>query len=115
MCVARAREEVCPIFKTEQNMARKIYGEKALERELAQRMKSVGGMTIKLHGATMAGLPDRVLLLDGKVCFVEVKTTGKKPTPRQVAMHTRLMKLGFRVFVVDDPTSLSEATAYVAG
>ena len=44
----------------------------------------------------------------GKAFFVEVKTTGKKPTKLQAAVHRILRELGFQVFVVDSEQTLQE-------
>ena len=55
------------------------------------------------------GVPDRIVLLPGgKIGFVEVKALGKKPRPLQTARHKTLMKLGFRVFVIDSPEQIGE-------
>ena len=53
------------------------------------------------------GVPDRIALLpDGKCGFVEVKTPGKKPRPLQASRHESLRRLGFRVYVLDDPAQI---------
>lgn len=40
--------------------------------------------------------------------FVELKATGKKPTPGQEREHARLRALGFRVDVVDNIEEIDE-------
>ena len=92
---ARAREG----FVTE--------SEKALEAELRERCKALGWMCIKLTSQYQRGLPDRLILMPGgRVCFVEIKTTGKRPTALQRVTHERLRTLGYRVEVVDTTESL---------
>jgi len=50
----------------------------------------------------VAGLPDRLVLLPGRVLFfAELKSTGKKPTLLQKKTHERLRLLGFDVYVID--------------
>lgn len=79
-----------------------IQSEKVIERKLVELVKANGGMCIKLLCDQLMGLPDRLCLFPGgKVAFVEVKTTGKKPRPVQVYMHDRLRALGFKVEVID--------------
>jgi hypothetical protein len=56
-----------------------------------------------------------VLLPGGGVCFVEIKTTGKKPTPRQEVVMKDLCLLGFPVFIVDDAGSLANVLALCEG
>ena len=81
--------------------------EKVLEAELRERCKALGWMCIKLTSQYQRGLPDRlILMLGGLVCFVELKTTGKKPTALQRVTHERLRALGYRVEVVDTSESL---------
>ena len=76
--------------------------EKVLEAELRERCKTLGWMCIKLTSQYQRGLPDRLILMPGgRVCFAEIKTTGKKPTALQKVTHERLRALGYRVEVVD--------------
>ena len=81
--------------------------EKVLEAELRERCKALGWLCIKLTSQYQRGLPDRLILMPGgRVCFAEIKTTGKKPTARQRVTHERLRALGYRVEVVDTTESL---------
>lgn len=81
--------------------------EKVLEAELRERCKALGWMCIKLTSQYQRGLPDRLILMPGsRVCFAEIKTTGKKPTALQKVTHERLRALGYRVEVVDTTESL---------
>ena len=64
-------------------------------------------MCIKLTSQYQRGLPDRLILTPGgRVCFAEIKTTGKKPAALQRATHERLRALGYQVEVVDTTESL---------
>lgn len=79
-----------------------IDKEKVIERELVRLVKINNGMCIKLICDFITGLPDRLCLFPGgKIAFVEVKTTGKKPRPTQIYIHNKLKNLGFRVEVID--------------
>lgn len=81
--------------------------EKVLEAELRERCKTLGWLCIKLTSQYQRGLPDRLILMPGgRVCFAEIKTTGKKPTALQRVTHERLRALGYRVEVVDTTESL---------
>ena len=80
----------------------KIESEKLIERRLAEEVKNQGGWAIKLLATHITGLPDRLCLLPrGRLFFAEIKTTKKKPTKIQLAVHAKLRKLGFRVEVID--------------
>ena len=84
-------------------------GEKVLEARLRKAVEERGGMAVKLTSQLHRGLPDRLVLMPGgKAFFVEVKTTGKKPTKLQAAVHRILREQGFQVFVVDSEQTLQE-------
>ena len=76
--------------------------EKEIERELARGARKLEGDAYKLNSSSLAGLPDRLVLLPfGKIAFVELKAPGKKPRKLQMIIHERLRSLGFKVYVVD--------------
>ena len=85
--------------------------EKALERNLCAKVKELKGWAIKLVPFQVAGLPDRLVLMPGgKAYFVDVKSTGNKPTKLQIVIHTRLEALGFHVYVIDTSEKLIKFT-----
>lgn len=89
--------------------AQPIESEKVLERKLCAQTKDKGGLAIKMISALMSGLPDRLLLFPGaRLFFVEMKTTGKKPTKLQLLIHRRLEALGFPVTVIDSTEGINE-------
>jgi hypothetical protein len=81
--------------------------EKLIDDKLVRGVKALGGIALKMICLSFTGLPDRTVLLPGgRVCFAELKTTGKKPSPRQVTVIAFLRKLGFTVYVIDDQAGL---------
>ncbi len=79
-----------------------LANEKAVEKKLSAEVKKVGGWSIKLIPDLVAGLPDRLCLFPGgRVVFVEVKSTGRKPSRIQKFIHAKLRGMGFRVEVID--------------
>lgn len=76
--------------------------EKHIEQKLVLEAKKRGGICPKLVSSGLAGMPDRLILLpNGKMGFAELKATGKKPRPIQVARISQLRRMGFKVYVVD--------------
>lgn len=72
-------------------------------------MKSLGGLALKFSSPYHRGIPDRVVLMPGgKISFVELKTTGKKPSALQRSRIEMLRGLGFNVEVIDDQESLDK-------
>ena len=81
--------------------------EKTIEQRLVKAVKNSGGIAPKLVSPGFDGMPDRLVLLPGgKIGFVEVKAPGKEPRPLQVARHRLLWRLGFKVYVLDDPEQI---------
>lgn len=77
--------------------------EKQIELKLTQEVKNKGGIALKLISPSMAGLPDRLVLLpQGKIAFVELKAPGEKLRPLQVRRKRQLEGLGFLVYCIDD-------------
>lgn len=87
-----------------------IEKEKNLESRLRDRIKQLGGWSIKLLSLHISGLPDRLCLLPGgKLFFAEIKTTNKKPRKIQLVVHNKLRDLGFKVYVIDSTEKIKEA------
>ena len=69
---------------------------------------------IKLSTEGTNGIPDRLILWDGGLMFVEFKRTDKKPRALQLYVLELLRKLGFEARVYDNVTqSVAEITAYI--
>ena len=86
---------------------RNDINEKQIEQKLVSAVKAEGGICPKLVSPGMNGMPDRMVLLPGcHIGFVEVKAPGKTPRPIQVSRHRLLQKLGFPVFVLDNPEQI---------
>jgi len=76
--------------------------EKLVERRLVEEVEERGGWAVKMLPFQFAGLPDRLCLMPGgRVFFVELKSTGKSPSPKQEQVHAKLRRLGFAVYVID--------------
>ena len=83
--------------------------EKLIEKTLVAEVHKLGGWAIKLLCTYVTGLPDRMVLLPGGVIFfVEVKSTGKKPTAVQKLVHEKLRRLGFTVYIIDSLEQLHQ-------
>ena len=81
--------------------------EKEVEKKLVQSVKARSGICPKWVSPGFDGMPDRIVLLPkGKIGFVEVKSPGKKPRPLQEVRHGMLQRLGFLVFVLEEPEKI---------
>jgi len=87
--------------------------EKQIESHLRLKIKKAGGLALKFISPNYSGMPDRIVLLpNGSVFFVELKSEGKKPTPKQEKVHGMLRNLGFKVLVLDSKIAVD---AFVSG
>lgn len=78
--------------------------EKEVEKRLVNEVKKRGGKCIKFVSPGFDGMPDRLALFpNGRLAFVEVKKPGEKPRELQISRHEMLRRLGFQVYVIDDP------------
>ena len=77
--------------------------EKVIEHALVMETKSRGGIAPKFTSLGFDGMPDRLVLLpSGRMGFVELKASGRKPRDLQLARHRLLRRLGFKVYVIDE-------------
>ena len=90
--------------------------EKQIEQALVKAARKCGGVALKFVSPGMAGVPDRLVLFPGgRMAFVEVKAPGKKPRPLQESRHDFLRKLGFPVYVLDDPAEIAGILDEIGG
>lgn len=76
--------------------------EAVIERYLQRHCKEAGILCWKFISPSNAGVPDRVLMFNGRVVFVELKAPGKKPRPLQVQRHEEMRARGIDVRVIDN-------------
>lgn len=74
-----------------------------LESELAAilrlKVRAAGGKVVQLM-PTEAGVPDRMVLHDGKVYLVELKTDTGALRPAQIQWHRKAAQCGVKVHVL---------------
>lgn len=75
--------------------------ESAIEKYLRRNVEKLGGHCWKFVSPGTDGVPDRIVLLNGWVIFVELKRPGETPRPLQLKRHAQLCRLGFKVAVLD--------------
>lgn len=83
--------------------------EKTLEARLVREIEARGGMALKYTSQYHRGIPDRICLLPcAMLTFVELKSTGKKPTKLQEHAMQKLRGLNFDCIVVDSTEALEK-------
>lgn len=84
--------------------------EKKVEKYIADEIKKMGGLAFKFLSSSMTGVPDRIILIRGKVKFLEVKAEKGTLSKRQKAVAIQFEKLGFKIDVVQ---GIEEAEQYI--
>ena len=82
--------------------------ESEIENYLVERVKALGGEVRKVRWIGRRGAPDRLVMLPGKIVWVELKAPGAKVRPHQVREHERMRRMGPRVEVVDSVQAVDE-------
>lgn len=93
---------------------KQIESEKTLEARLVREIEARGGMALKYTSQFHRGIPDRICLIPpGILTFVELKSTGQKPTKLQEHAMEKLISLGFDCLVIDTTEKLEEYLGHV--
>lgn len=75
--------------------------ERDIEAYLVKRCKEIGALCDKFTSPQRRSVPDRLITFGGRVLFVELKATGKKPTEAQVRDHDRRRAAGAEAVWLD--------------
>lgn len=74
--------------------------EKDIEKQLTDKVRHAGGLCYKWTSPGNIGVPDRIVLLDGRLVFVELKAPGQKPRPSQKVSARRIRRSGGHVYCI---------------
>lgn len=83
-----------------------------IEDEFCNWVDQQGGVALKLQIDGQRGFPDRTILLDGYVCFIEFKRPRGRLSQHQKDWISRLEDRGFQVAVCDN---VADAMEFVLG
>jgi Holliday junction resolvase-like predicted endonuclease len=75
--------------------------ESLIEKHLVAQVKAAGGEVRKVKWIGRRGAPDRIVLMNGFVVFVELKATGKTLEAHQEREHKRMRNQGAWVCMID--------------
>jgi len=75
--------------------------ESRIEKRLKKEVKRLGGKCLKFVSPGVVGVPDRIVLIFGRIIFVELKAPGKKLRAIQEYRAKELKNLGFDVRTID--------------
>jgi hypothetical protein len=81
--------------------------EKQVEKYLVKRVKDLGGLSYKWI-STVTGVPDRLVIINQRVFFIELKTETGTLSPRQIHVFDELGEHGFSVHVLRNYDDIEE-------
>lgn len=82
--------------------------EAKVEKYLNDQVVKLGGITRKWVSPGKDGVPDRIVILNGRVVFVEVKTVDGIRSTAQVREHERLIAAGASVMTIAGKREVDE-------
>ena len=81
--------------------------EKQVEKYLTKRVKENSGLSYKWI-SSVTGVPDRLVIINQKVFFIELKTETGTLSPRQIHVFDELGEAGFPVYVLRNYDDIEE-------
>ena len=75
--------------------------ESQIEKYLCERVKALGGLCWKFVSPNLRGVPDRIVVHNTWVFFVELKSPGEKPRESQMRRMQELRRNGASTRVLD--------------
>ena len=82
--------------------------ESQVERHLHSRIGLIGGMCLKFTSPGTAGVPDRIIIHEGRTMFVELKRPGEKPRPLQVTVFRQMKREGAFIYVLSSKEQVDQ-------
>jgi hypothetical protein len=89
--------------------------EKHLERKVVAHCKANDILCYKFVSPAHRGVPDRLMIKNGKVLFLELKAPGNVPTALQKHEIQKLRDAGMKVGWTDNVDDATEAIDYHLG
>lgn len=89
---------------------KKVPRESSIEAYLVSQIRKLGGLCKKWTAPGSSGEPDRIIIWDGLIEFVELKRPGGRLSELQKVKHKELKAQGAKVFTL---SSRQEVDDYV--
>lgn len=85
------------------------WSEKSIEKYLVEECKKIGLLCLKYTNPNQVGYPDRLIIMpEGRVIWVELKSKGKKPSQVQEYRHEELRSIGHVVKVISSKETVDD-------
>lgn len=75
--------------------------ENKIEKYLVSQVNRIGGLCLKFVSPGNSGVPDRIVMFQGTIVFVELKAPGEHTRPLQNYITLQIQKQNFPVVTID--------------
>ncbi len=82
--------------------------ERSVENYLTRLVELCGGLCLKFISPGNAGVPDRIVILNGHIWFVELKAPGRTEGSLQQYMQDQIRSAGGRCITIDSREAAAE-------
>lgn len=89
--------------------------EAAIEKHLVESIEKIGGLAWKFTSPGIKGVPDRIIMLQEYIFFVEVKAPGEDMRKLQKWRKMQLEREGFAVLLIDTKSKVDELIENIVG
>lgn len=88
--------------------------EKQVEKYLVDRITNLGGLPWKFMSPGTAGVPDRIVIMNGLICFVELKRPkGGRVSDMQQWRIDQLKKHGVKAYVLKNKDEVAHLVEHM--
>jgi hypothetical protein len=87
--------------------------EAKIEQYLKKAVENAGGVCIKIQSSSMKGVPDRLVVLNGMMLLVELKSDRGNLSKHQKIVYENVMSAGGMVFVMSDIETVDHLMAFL--
>lgn len=87
--------------------------ESKIESKLKDKIEAMSGLYYKFTSPSNTGVPDRVVIYNGLIVFVELKRPGEEPRPRQKFVIREMRRSGAKVAVINDYNRIDNFIAWL--
>lgn len=85
--------------------------EAQVEHYLGLKVSQAHGLTFKFTSPSTAGVPDRIVIHEGRVMFVELKAPGEKPRELQRIIAEHIRSAGGFVYCISTKKQVDDFVA----
>lgn len=88
--------------------------ERDIEKYLNRKVKEIGGLSLKFTSPGQAGVPDRIVIYQGRISMIELKTVQGRVSAMQMSVIRKLKKHGIDVLIIRSKQEVDEFVSNIS-